>query len=100
MDLNTTPLLAATVDRLAQVKAQIAELQNQEAAIKAELVATGLPVIDGMYHRVAISEVAPKASIDWKAIAQHFNPSRQLVTAHTSYNEAYTTVRCYARKTS
>lgn len=100
MQLNPSHVYGGVVDRLAQVKAQIAELQAEETTLKAELAATGEPVIEGMYHRASISSCDGKVVIDWRAIAEHFNPSRQLVTAHTSQGEAYVTVRVSARKTS
>lgn len=100
MQLNPSHLYGGIVDRLAQVKAQIAELQAEEANLKADLAGTGESVIDGVYHRASISECDGKVSIDWRAIAEHFKPSRQLVVAHTTKGESYFTVRVSARKTS
>ena len=100
MNLNTTPVLGGIVDRLAIVKAQIAQLKAEETALKDQLAASGESIVEGLFHRAAISEVGAKPCIDWRAIAEHFNPSRQLVTAHTTYSEPYTCVRVFARKTS
>ena len=100
MNLNTTPVLGGIVDRLAIVKAQLAQLKAEEAALKDQLAASGESIVEGLYHRAAISEVGAKPCIDWRAIAEHFNPSRQLVTAHTSLDDGYVVVRVSARKTS
>lgn len=100
MNLNNFPTLGGVVDRLAIVKQQIADLKAEESALKDVLATSGESIVEGMFHRAAISEVASKPCIDWRAIAEHFNPSRQLVTAHTTYSEAYTCVRVSARKTS
>lgn len=89
-----------TVDRLALVKSQIAQLQEQEKTLKEELIASGLPVIDGMLHRAAVSLTTGKEVIDWAAIAAKLEPSRQLVTAHTRVIEPFYTVRVSAKKTS
>jgi hypothetical protein len=99
MDNIVAPALAATVDRLALVKAQLADLKAREDALKQELAATGLPFIDGTTHRVAISHCDPRPVIDWRAIAEKLNPSRQLVVAHTTVaEEGYIVVRVSARK--
>ncbi len=100
MQTNPLDVLGGVVDRLAQVKATIATLQVVETRLKQLLVASKEPVIEGTDHRAAISHNEGKVSIDWRAIAEHFNPSRQLVRAHSSTGEAYYTVRLSARKTS
>lgn len=96
---HNEPLLAgALADRLGLLKAQIAELKTQEKAIAQELIDTGLPVIEGVTFRVAISRVGPKTKVDWEAIATHLKPSRQLMTAHTSATAPCVAVRVSARK--
>lgn len=98
MDLTTTPVVASIVDQLGQLKAQIAALRAQEEALKDLLADSGLAVADGHQFRAAISRIEARPSIDWRAIAEHFNPSRQLVTAHTSWGEPFVTVRISARR--
>lgn len=100
MDMTTTPVVASIVDQLGQLKAQIASLRAQEEALKALLVDSGLPFADGHLFRAAITRMEARPSIDWRAIAEHLNPSRQLVTAHTSWGEPFVTVRVSARKTT
>lgn len=93
-------VLARTVDRLALVKAQIADLKAQEAILKEELIVSGESIVDGALYRAAISLVAGKTLVDWRAIAEHLKPSRQLVTAHSTRAEDFFTVRVVARKTT
>jgi hypothetical protein len=93
-----TVILSATVDRLATLKAEIARLKVEEDALKDVLIEAGLEVIEGTQHRAAISHCAGRELIDWKTIAAKFNPSRQLIAAHTSQGEPYATVRLSARK--
>jgi hypothetical protein len=90
----------AVVDRLMMIKAQIDRLKREEDELKAGLCDTGLKVIEGLYGRAAISYDVTKVCVDWKAVAQHLKPSRQLVTAHTTKSEPYNTVRVSAKKTS
>lgn len=92
--------LAAVVDRLGSVKGAIADLQAEEAALKKILAESGEPAVDGQLYRASISQVDSRPSIDWRAIAEKFNPSRQLVVANTTYTEPYSAVRVSARKTS
>ena len=91
-------LLSAAVDRLAVIKAQIAALAAEEKKLKTVLADSGLDVIEGTLHRAAVSHCAGRDSIDWAAIAARFNPSRQLIKAHTSTGEPFTVVRLSARK--
>ena len=91
-------LLSAAVDRLAVIKAQTAALAAEEKELKAVLAESGEAVIEGTLHRAAISQCAGRDSIDWAAIAARFNPSRQLITAHTSTGAPFTVVRLSARK--
>jgi hypothetical protein len=96
---DTTAMLAATVDQLAEVKSHIATLQARETELKSILAAAGPDVIEGTQHRAAIS-ITARTAIDWQAIAQHLKPSRQLITAHTSTGNPYAVVRISAKKTS
>ena len=95
---DTRIMIAATVDRLAQVKAEIARLTDEEKTLKDVLIASGEKAIDGTAHRAAITYSEGRTLIDWKTIAERFNPSHQLITAHTSTGAPFYTVRVSARK--
>ena len=96
---NENPaVLAAIVDQLASVKAQLSDLRTLEDQLKTALVESGQVAIDGTIHRATVAHCAGRESIDWQAIAAKFNPSRQLITAHTSTGEPYDVVRVSARK--
>ena len=98
---NENPVvLAAIVDQLAAVKAQLSDLKTLEDQLKLVLVESGQVAIDGSAHRATVSHCAGRESIDWQAIAVKFNPSRQLITAHTSTGAPYDVVRVSARKGS
>jgi hypothetical protein len=93
-------ILGQVVDRMAQVKAQIADLKKEEAALRQELVDSGESVVDGLFYRAAISQVDGKVSVDWQSIAMHFKPSRQLIKAHSNQGEPFDVVRVSARKSA
>lgn len=42
----------------------------------------------GSIWSATVFEVKGRTSIDWQSIAMHFEPSRQLITAHTTTGEA------------
>lgn len=92
--------LTNLVDELGALKAQIAELQDRETAIKLELQQSGLAEIDGDLYRTTISFVEPSPKVDWKAVAERLQPSHQLITAHTSQPKGYAVVKVSSRKTS
>lgn len=95
---NLITNLSAVVDELALLKAQVAELTDREKELKAVLISAGVSPIEGDLHRATVSLVSGRTSIDWRSIAEHFNPSRQLITAHTSKGADYHMVRVTARK--
>jgi len=85
-----------TIDRLGYIRAQIADLQEQAKALEAELKNTGPGSYEGNLFRATVSDVERKLT-DWKAIAAKFEPSRQLIQAHTKLSHSIT-VRVTARK--
>ena len=95
--INTIELIAL-VDRLAILKTMIDGYVTEQNQIKAKLVASGLPVINGTMHRVAVSHCDGKVTTDWRTIAAKFEPSRQLISAHTTQGEGYDVVRLSGRK--
>jgi hypothetical protein len=90
--------LAAIVDRLGVLAAAAADIDSEAKALKAELILAGVETLEGDLYRAAVSHCPGREVVAWRAIAEHFNPSRQLVTAHTSAGLPYSTVRVSARK--
>ena len=90
--------LVFVVDELARVKAQLADLEALEKELKQTLIDSGQSAIVGSNHRASVAYCDGREKIDWQSIAMKFNPSRQLITAHTTKGEAFYTVRVSARK--
>lgn len=82
-------------DALLTLKAAIADLEAKAAIERARLIAMGQGAHEGDLARASVS-TADRETIDWKAIAAKFSPSRQLVAAYTESKEV-TTVRVVAR---
>lgn len=64
---NTTSLTVAVVDRIGEVKAEIARLKLVEADLAARLIASGETTIDGSLFRATVVTTADSHSIDPKA---------------------------------
>lgn len=95
---RTAPTLAEQVDRLGQIKAAQADLQDEYDRIRAELEEAGLKEIDGHQYRATFS-TSTRTTTDWRAIAERFKPSPQLVRRHTTTSDPSTACKVTARKT-
>ena len=62
---RTAPTLADKVDRIGQLKAEIAEREAEINDLRATLEDAGLPAIDGHAYRVTFS-TSTRTSTDWK----------------------------------
>ena len=97
---------ASIVDRLGEVKAQIATLQLIEkrlsTEIKEQAAQTGEYAIDGDWFRVTISEIAPRASLDVKAAEaklRELGVDGRWFSKNQKITAGYTSVRVAGRKT-
>lgn len=91
--------LAAKVDRLGALFAAIAALERESSALRADLEATGLTDIDGNMYRAHFAQAKGATRTDWQAVAVKFNPSRQLIAAHTSTGKESTRMTIKAHPT-
>jgi hypothetical protein len=95
---ETPSILAGLVDRLAEIKAQTADLTAEADTIKEFLISSNMPAIEGTLHRATVSLLAGRERVDWETIARRFDPSHQLIAAHTTHGDPYHMVRVSARK--
>ena len=77
---------ALDVDHLGDLRAQIKRLQDQAKGIERKLKDAGRQEFNGIRYRVTVS-CSDRARVDWKTVAERLEPSRQLVSAHTSHQE-------------
>lgn len=96
---SVSPVITAAeaVDQLGFIRAQIADLQATEKTLKAAIEAAGTPRIEGRLYKAAVILSAGRVSVDWQSVAEHFSPSRQLITAHTKTGAAFSAIRVSAR---
>lgn len=98
---NTIDLAASVVDRLGNIKAQIAELKAVEANLVALLANTGDDAIDGEVFRATISQVAERQSLDVKAAEaklRELGIDGRWFSKNQKVTKGYTTVKVVARK--
>ena len=89
------------VDQFGHIKAQIAELEEQEKAVRDQIIAMGQKEVEGELFRAVVAtadrsgrDAAFKAKIE-ELIEEHL--SAQYVRAHTT-STSVTSVRVSARK--
>lgn len=85
--------LGDLVDRLGKLKAKIANLCEEEKAIKDELILTRLPEIEGTLFRATIS-THERTSLDSEMVKMFLTPSQLLQCTKVS---EVTTLRVNAR---
>ena len=97
MKNDSQTILASLVDRLATIKAAQSDLAAEEKTIKETLINAGLDRVDGTLHKATIVNVSGRTVTDWQTIAQKFEPSRQLIQAHTTQSAGYVAVKLFSR---
>lgn len=80
-----TPELSLMVDELGFLQSQADTLKIQIDTLKTAIKGHGAGKHMGSRFQSLVSPVAGSAKIDWQAVAEHFSPSRQLITAHTTH---------------
>jgi hypothetical protein len=81
--ITLSPSLAAFIDEAGALDAEIKQLTKQLDALKAHIKANGAGDFGGFSFNAKVIEAAPVDRTDWKTIAERFNPSYQLIAAHT-----------------
>jgi hypothetical protein len=90
---TTCPELAQAVDQLGALDSQIKALTKQADTLKAAIKAQGPERYNGSEFSALVFESEGRTVTDWKAIAEKFEPSRQLITAHTTTGEPVRSIK-------
>jgi len=90
---ETDPTMQALVDQYGALDSQIKALQVNLEMLKSAIKAQGAGKHEGKMYRATVFESTGRTVTDWKAVAEHFNPSYQLITAHTSTGAATLTIK-------
>lgn len=86
--ISLDPSIDLLVDELGQLQDQAAALAEKIDNIKATIKAQGAGRYMGSRWQSLVADVAEGKKTDWKAVAEHFGPSHQLITAHTTTTPA------------
>ena len=96
-----TNLSVAVVDRLGEVKAEIARLKELEADLAARLIASGEAAIDGALFRATVVTTAESTSLDPKAAEaklRELGVDGRWFSKNQKIRKGSTSVRVVARK--
>lgn len=83
-EITLNPSIDLLVDELGYLQDQAAALADQIDTLKATIKAQGAGRYLGSRWQSLVVDVAETKKTDWKAVAAHFNPSHQLITAHST----------------
>ncbi len=72
------------IDQAGSIDAEIKSLEKQLATLKTAIKAHGAGKHAGFVFSANVID-SERTTIDWQTIAERFNPSRQLVSAHTTH---------------
>lgn len=89
------------VDRLGEVKAEIARLSGIAKFLEAEIKELGVGAHEGDLFRATVSEVAERETLDAKAAEaklRELGVDGRWFSKHLKVTKGYTTVRVAARK--
>jgi hypothetical protein len=83
--LVLTPDLFALIDEAGSIDAEVKRLTKQLDTLKARIKACGMGDHSGFVFNAKVIE-SERITTDWQTIASRFNPSTQLITAHTTHS--------------
>jgi hypothetical protein len=81
---DTDPTMQALVDQYGSIDSQIKALTESLNMLKKAIKAQGAGVYTGDIYKLNVFATPGRETTDWRAVAEHFNPSYQLITAHTT----------------
>ena len=79
-----TPDLFAMIDHAGSIDSEIKALEKQLATLKTAIKACGTGKHAGFMFSANVID-SERTTTDWATIAARFNPSHQLVNAHTTH---------------
>lgn len=88
--------LTGLADELGNIRADMADLKNRESEIREIFLKAKVDTLEDEIFRAKVVH-SLRTSIDWKAVAAKLDPSRQLVTAHTTEKDVVS-IRVNARR--
>lgn len=94
--IETTADVCLKVDELHSLRKRIEELTKEEKALKEEIIALGLPEVEGYNCKAVITHVAESYPIDYKAACAFLKVQAQVLNRFTKKKAAYDIVNIRA----
>lgn len=91
--ITLSPTIAAYIDEAGALDSEIKRLTKQLDAMKAKIKEQGAGEFGGFSFNAKVIEAAPVERTDWETIARKFEPSYQLIAAHTKTAAPVVSVR-------
>ena len=85
--LSLTPNIQSIIDEIGDIDREIARLKGQRDDMAAIVKLTGEGRYIGQQFEGLVYSSKGRVVTNWKNVAEHFNPSRQLLAAHTTTGE-------------
>jgi len=85
--LSLTPSIQSIIDELGDMDREIARLKAQRDNMAAIVKLTGEGRYIGQQFEGLVYSSKGRTVTNWKNVAEHFSPSRQLLAAHTTTGE-------------
>ena len=86
--ITLTPSLAALTDEIGAIRSEIKRLEALDKQLTDQLKEAGEGKHQGNLYKSTVSPTKETAVTDWKSVAMHFEPSHQLITAHSTKRPA------------
>ena len=96
--LSLNPTVQSIIDELGAIDREIAQLKAQRDDMAVIMKLQGEGRYFGQYFEGLVYSSKGRAVTNWKAVAEHFNPSRQLIVAHTTTGEPSLSLKVEALK--
>jgi hypothetical protein len=85
--ISLSPSVQSIIDEYGSIDSEIKRLTKQKEALSVQIKESGAGRYTAAIYEALVYDVKPRITIDWETIALKFNPSHQLITAHTKAGE-------------
>lgn len=85
--LSLTPSIQSIIDEIGDIDREIARLKGQRDDMAAIVKLTGEGRYIGQQFEGLVYSSKGRVVTNWRNVAEHFSPSRQLLAAHTTTGE-------------
>jgi len=86
--VSLSPSVQSIIDEYGSIDSEIKRLTKQKEALSVQIKESGAGRYTASIYEALVFDVKPRITVDWETIALKFNPSHQLITAHTKTGEA------------